>query len=138
MLKGNRCLANLRGPFGLAPTSARHATAVSGLFAGRREDIPEAQRLVGGGGQDRAAIGTNGHVQDASRVTFELFDLGHGGVLPQRKLIASVTVRRENFLLVRVPLKSTDLRTSVDRVEQGASLRAPELDGAISGSTTRG
>ena len=47
--------------------------AVRSLLRGSGpEDIPKAKRLVGGGGDNAAAVGGRGHVEDPGGVTLEL------------------------------------------------------------------
>ena len=114
------------------------AALAAGRLGGRGEDVPEAKGLVGGGRNDGRSIGTAGHVKDTGGVTFEFLDLGHGGVLPQTQLVAGEAVGGQQFLLVGVPLKSTNLRSGVDGVQQGTGLAVPEFDASIGGTATSG
>jgi hypothetical protein len=75
-------------------------------------------------------------VQHTQRVAFKLLNLDHGWVLPQSQLVPSKLVRRQNLLLVWIPLKSTDLRLHVNGVQEGVRPRVPKLDGPIGSTTT--
>mmetsp|Transcript_29262 Transcript_29262/g.68542 ORF Transcript_29262/g.68542 Transcript_29262/m.68542 type:complete len:440 (-) Transcript_29262:250-1569(-) len=135
-------LANVHGlakllALGPADGIGRAALA-AGRLGGRGEDVPEAKGLVGGGRNDGRSIGTAGHVKDTGGVTFEFLDLGHGGILPQTQLVAGEAVGGQQLLLVGVPLKSTNLRSGVDGVQQGTGLAVPELDASIGGTATSG
>lgn len=76
-------------------------------------------------------------MQHTRRVPFKLLNLDHRWVLPQAQLVPSKSVRRQNLLLVRIPLKSTDLRLRVNGVQERARPRVPKLDGPIGSTATR-
>ena len=111
-------------------------TALATNLGGRGKDVPEAKGLIGGGRNDGGSVGTSRHVKDTGGVTVEFLDLGHGGVLPKAELVASKAVGGQDLLLVGVPLKSANLRTGIDGVQEGTGLAVPELDASISSTAT--
>jgi hypothetical protein len=71
-------------------------------------------------------------------MSFKVLDLRHCRILPKAQLVARKSVRRKNLLLVGVPLKSANLRTSINGVEQGSCLRIPEFDRPVGSSSSSG
>mmetsp|Transcript_29692 Transcript_29692/g.90301 ORF Transcript_29692/g.90301 Transcript_29692/m.90301 type:complete len:318 (+) Transcript_29692:433-1386(+) len=111
------------------------------LLLGRlaaREDLPEAERLVGRGGDDGGAVGRLRHVEHARGVPRQLGHLDHRRVLPQDELVVRVAVRRDELAVVLRPLKRANLRVRVDRVEARARRRVPEANHPVGGASARG
>ena len=65
------------------------------LGAGLGEDVPEAQCLVAGAGDDGLAVGRHGEVEHAVRVPGQLGHLHQRRVLPHQDLVLRVAVRRD-------------------------------------------
>ena len=103
----------------------------------RRKDVPEAERFIRSRGKNGTAFRAQGQVKDTVSVALKLLDGRHGRVFPQAQVIAGKAVGRKNFFLKRIPLQGTDLRSGIDGIQDGASARVPELDGAIGRSTAR-
>ena len=64
-------------------------------------------------------------------MALELLDLRHGRILPKNQLILTETMTGTYFPLMLRPKEGANLTTSVDRVQDRARIRIPELDGAI-------
>ena len=67
-------------------------------------------------------------------MALELLDLRHGRILPKNQLILTETMTGTYFSLMLRPKEGANLTTSVDRVQDRAGIRIPELDGAICGA----
>ena len=105
-------------PVGKAATTAVALFSVAGAAT---KDVPEAQGLVTGAGDDDAAVRARGEVEDTVGVAGEADDLRHGGVLPDDDLVLAEAVGRDDFVCVFGPGEIADLAAGVDLVDDGAA-----------------
>lgn len=101
-------------------------------------DVPEAKSLIGSSRADLSTIGRDGHVEHTLRVSGELGNTSHGGVLPEGKLILRKAVATEDLLLCWAPHQRTNLTTSINLVNTGASHGVVESNVSVSSAGTSG
>lgn len=98
--------------------------------------IPEPKGLVTGTSDNDLTIRAHGEIQNPVSVTSEGDDLLHARVLPNDDLVLAVAVGGNDLVRVLGPSKVTDLRASIDLICGNSTERVPELDTAISSTTT--
>ncbi len=67
------------------------------------ENFPESEGLVCCGAGHCSAVGVDRQVQDPARVTAEVCDFFHLGVLPDAELVVHEPMRGQDLLVIRVP-----------------------------------
>ena len=101
------------------------------------EDVPEAERLVAGAGDNGLAVGTHGQVEDPVAVAGELGELGHGRILPDEYLILRVAVRGDELVRVLRPGEVAHLRARVHGLQVLPGERVPEPDASVGRAAAR-
>ena len=77
----------------LATAKVAHCEIIALPFAWRTaEDIPKAESLISGSGNNATPIRALIHVKYPSSMTLELLNLRHGRILPQAQLILTETM----------------------------------------------
>ena len=101
------------------------------------ENLPKAQSFICGSTSDSGTIGAHGKMKDPAGVASKICDLFHLRVLPDAELVIDEAMRWEDFSIIRIPLKSTNLRLSLNWLNEAAWLGVPKLYSLISWTATR-
>jgi hypothetical protein len=100
------------------------------------EDLPELERLVGGGGSEHLTIGAEAAVQDARLVGRNLHVLDARRVAPDAEAVVGEATAADNLLVVSTPAEASHLRVGWDVVDASTSGGVPEVDLTVIGTTT--